>query len=517
MPILFGRVKKSSYLCITYHVIYSNMTNHPKWALDQKRPGTELRCIRGKYYLYECKSFYDKEKKKTRKKTGAYLGAITEEKGLVPPRKKLVELEELRIREEAAAGRVCAAEPKVGRVQEYGLSAFITNCCGELIDNLKKAFPSYWNRILAMGYCRLRNQSPLKYIQDDFSDSHLSRTVGTEGLSPRNLTGFLKDLGQDRGSILSFMRMYAKGGGNILFDGTDILSSSARMDFPRMSKTKLGGFSEAINLMMAFSTLQMLPVYYRILPGNVKDITSFLASVDEFGDRSMTAIGDKGFFSSANVKALESRGINYIIALRRSHAGIDYSAFDNHACDGHFFYAGRLIKYSRQQIDSRTVYLYYDAKHAAEEETDYLRRVDDDKYEGYTMETYQAKAAQFGTIALVVSGDFTPQSAFENYKSRCEVEQEIDVLKTDLDALTSYMQDNDRLEGWMFVNFIALHIFYMIRKRIVEHDLSKKMSTREAIRVLCRQRIVKLDDKWQLAEASKKDKAQLMELGIPIT
>ena len=493
------------------------MTNHPKWALDQKRPGTELRCIRGKYYLYECKSFYDKEKKKTRKKTGAYLGAITEEKGLVPPRKKLVELEELRIREEAAAGRVCAAEPKVGRVQEYGLSAFITNCCGELIDNLKKAFPSYWNRILAMGYCRLRNQSPLKYIQDDFSDSHLSRTVGTEGLSPRNLTGFLKDLGQDRGSILSFMRMYAKGGGNILFDGTDILSSSARMDFPRMSKTKLGGFSEAINLMMAFSTLQMLPVYYRILPGNVKDITSFLASVDEFGDRSMTAIGDKGFFSSANVKALESRGINYIIALRRSHAGIDYSAFDNHACDGHFFYAGRLIKYSRQQIDSRTVYLYYDAKHAAEEETDYLRRVDDDKYEGYTMETYQAKAAQFGTIALVVSGDFTPQSAFENYKSRCEVEQEIDVLKTDLDALTSYMQDNDRLEGWMFVNFIALHIFYMIRKRIVEHDLSKKMSTREAIRVLCRQRIVKLDDKWQLAEASKKDKAQLVELGIPVT
>lgn len=493
------------------------MTNHPKWALDQKRPGTELRCIRGKYYLYECRSFYDKEKKKTRKKTGAYLGTITEGKGRVPPRKKLVELEELRIREEAAAGRVLAPEPKVGRVQEYGLSAFITNCCGELIDNLKAAFPSYWNRILAMGYCRLRNQSPLKHIREDFSDSHLSQTVGSEGLSPRSLTVFLKDLGKDRGSILSFMRLYAKGGGNILFDGTDILSSSAKMDFPRMSKTKLGGFSEAVNLMMAFSTLQMLPVYYRILPGNVKDVTSFLASVDEFGDRSMTAIGDKGFFSAGNVEALESRGINYIIALRRSHAGIDYSAFDNRACDGHFFYAGRLIKYSRQRIGSRAVHLYYDAKHAAEEETDYLRRVDDDKHEGYTMETYRAKAAQFGTIALAVSDGFAPQSAFENYKSRCEVEQEIDVLKTDLDALTSYMQDNDRLEGWMFVNFIALHIFYMIRKRIVEHDLSKKMSTREAIRVLCRQRIVKLDDKWQLAEASKKDKAQLVELGVPVT
>lgn len=494
-----------------------NMTIYPQWALEYRKPGTELRCIRGKYYLYECKSFYDKEKKKTRKKTGAYLGAIVEGKGLVPPRKKLVELEELRAVGEAASGCTSVAKPKVGQVQEYGLSAFITNCCGEPIDNLKKAFPSYWNRILAMGYCRLRSQSPLQYIQEDFSDSHLSQTLGTAGLSPRNLTGFLKALGRNRDSILSFMRMYAKGGGNILFDGTDILSASARMDFPRMSKTKLGGFSEAIDLMMAFSTFQMLPVYYRILPGNVKDITAFLTSVDEFGDKSMTAIGDKGFFSKGNVEALESRGIKYIIALRRSHSGIDYSVFDNRACDGHFFYAGRLIKYSIQQIDSRTVYLYYDAKHAAEEETDYLRRVDDEKYEGYTMDSYRAKAAQFGTIALVVSGDFTPQSAFENYKSRCEVEQEIDVLKTDLGALTSYMQDNDRFEGWMFINFIALHIFYIIRKRIVEHDLIKKISTREAIRVLCRQRIVRLDDAWHLAEASKKDKAQLMELGVPVT
>lgn len=29
---------------------------HPQWALDHKRPGTELRCIRGRYYLYECSS-----------------------------------------------------------------------------------------------------------------------------------------------------------------------------------------------------------------------------------------------------------------------------------------------------------------------------------------------------------------------------------------------------------------------------------------------------------------------------
>lgn len=490
---------------------------HPQWALAQKKPGTELRCIRGKYYLYECSSFYDKELKKTRKKTGKYLGMVTEENGLVPPRRRQVEVENEDVRAEVEKGLIAVPAPKVGQVKEYGLSTFISEHCRTLIENLKQAMPGMWNRVAAMAYCRLRNQSPLKYIQEDFSDSFLSQTLGTAGLSARTLTDFMKELGKNRDGILAFMRKYAGAGGNILFDGTDILSSSARMDFPRMSKTKLGGFAEAVNVMMAFSTSRMLPVYYRLLPGNVKDVTSFLTSVDEFGDQSMTIIGDKGFFSKRNIDELDRRKLRYIIALRRSTAGIDYGKFSSHSSEGHFFYAGRLIKYSTQSIYGHTVYLYYDAKHAAEEETDYLRRVDDEKQEKYTMQTYMEKAPQFGTLAVIVADGISAKEAYDNYKSRCEVEQEIDVLKTDLDALTSYMQDNDRLEGWMFINFIALHIFYMLRRRIVDNGLTSKMSTREAIRILCRQRIVRLDKEWKKAEASVKDRAQLEALGVSIT
>lgn len=161
-------------------------------------------------------------------------------------------------------------------------------------------------------------------------------------------------------------------------------------------------------------------------------------------------------------------------------------------------------------------FLYYDARHAAEEETDCLRHVDDEKYEEYTMERYACKAPQFGTIALIVSDGMVAGKAFDDYKSRCEVEQEIDVLKTVLDALASYIQNDDRLEGWMFINFIALHI-YMIRRRLSDRGLAQKVSTRETIRILCRQLIVRLNDGWRIAEASGKDKAQLEVLGVPVT
>ncbi len=139
----------------------NKVSNHPQWALDQKRPGTELRRIRGKYYFYECSSFYDKEKKKTRKKTGAYLGMVTEDRRLVPPRRRQVEIENETVEKGASSGKICVPEPRLGEVKEYGLSTFVSTHCEELTANLKFALPTAWNRVLAMAYCRLRNQSPL--------------------------------------------------------------------------------------------------------------------------------------------------------------------------------------------------------------------------------------------------------------------------------------------------------------------------------------------------------------------
>jgi predicted transposase YbfD/YdcC len=57
---------------------------HPEWALKHKTKGTELRCIRGKYYLYRITSKWDKELKRAKKITLGHIGTITEEHGLVP-------------------------------------------------------------------------------------------------------------------------------------------------------------------------------------------------------------------------------------------------------------------------------------------------------------------------------------------------------------------------------------------------------------------------------------------------
>ncbi|MFA5300070.1 MAG: hypothetical protein WC389_17935 [Lutibacter sp.] len=60
-------------------VYYEKKLPHPKWATMYRKPGTELRCINGKYYLYEISSKYDKALKRSKKITGKLLGKITPE------------------------------------------------------------------------------------------------------------------------------------------------------------------------------------------------------------------------------------------------------------------------------------------------------------------------------------------------------------------------------------------------------------------------------------------------------
>lgn len=52
---------------------------HPEWALKYKRKGTELRLIRGNYYLYEVTSKWNPQKGRAQKITGRLVGKITPE------------------------------------------------------------------------------------------------------------------------------------------------------------------------------------------------------------------------------------------------------------------------------------------------------------------------------------------------------------------------------------------------------------------------------------------------------
>ena len=122
---------------------------YPDWVSKHKKKGTEVRLIKGKYYLYKISSKWDKIKKRSRKTTHEYLGRITEN-GLVAPKTK-------------------QQQPSITKnsiaVKEYGACSFMMKTAEQIKDKLVEIFATDADRLIAIAVLRAINQCPFKRVE----------------------------------------------------------------------------------------------------------------------------------------------------------------------------------------------------------------------------------------------------------------------------------------------------------------------------------------------------------------
>ncbi len=78
------------------------------------------------------------------------------------------------------------------------------------------------------------------------------------------------------------------------------------------------------------------------------------------------------------------------------------------------------------------------------------------------------------------------------------------------------MRDDHQLQGWTFVNFIALILHYRIYAMLRQKDMLKRYSPKDVIEYLERISMLKIGDEWKLSEIPKKSREIVDALGIPI-
>ena len=154
------------------------MAIHPKWATKHRSKGTELRLLKGNYYLYEVSSKWDPVKKRPKKITGKLLGKITKEDGFIESDKAKLRKRELVVSKLS--------------VKEYGIVAFIDSYLGRYKTLLEKHFPKQWQEIMALAYCKLVHQSQMKNIEFHYLHSYLSEKFPGLHLSPKNISELLR-------------------------------------------------------------------------------------------------------------------------------------------------------------------------------------------------------------------------------------------------------------------------------------------------------------------------------------
>ena len=157
--------------------------------------------------------------------------------------------------------------------------------------------------------------------------------------------------------------------------------------------------------------------------------------------------------------------------------------------------------------------MFLDEELRSREQKDYLDRIDS-KVSDYSLQTFHDKQYRLGTIAIIENTGKKPYEVFATYKIRGDVEVMIDALKNIVDADRTYMQNEQALEGWMFINLLALKWYYTILNLLKKHGLNKKYSPSDFLLFLSEVKKVKINNQWYDAELIKNTRELLQSLNI---
>ena len=494
---------------------------HPDWAVKYRTKGTELRKIRGYYYLYEYKTVYDAVLKKPKKISGKLLGAITEKEGLVDsPKLKL--LRQLERKEASEAKRSEELVLKVGGHREFGVSEYILARFGTFTDYLKQFFPDDWSLIALMVYCRWLYQCPIKNMPMFMMQSWLYEKWQPGTVSERRISEMLRSLGRSREQVVAYMKSFISGGNYVLVDATNILSQSSSIELVKKGYNSKMNFDPQVNTMYLFSATSKTPLFYRINPGNIREVKAFRLTLKESGITDAILIGDKAFHSKDNVALMEAEQLQFILPIIRTNELIDYASVADNSIKSekhYFMHHGRAIWYkvisnstSKGQYH-KMLCLFLDDSLRIKEEKDYLNGIEK-AYEGYTWDQYQLKKKSMGTLTISSSllKSATPQEIYQTYKTRLEIEEMFDTLKNVIRADATYMQNEEAMQGWMFINHIALQWYHNTYAQLTQMNLLHKYSIKDLQQLLKEIRQIKINDEWHKAESTKATESLLAKL-----
>jgi len=502
----------------------------PEWLNQFREPRTEIKKISGRYYKYEVKYVYNKEKKRTIKKTGRMLGKITEDKGFQPSEK-----DEFRMYYEHIP---------IVDIKTYGLYFLFSTLMEREIATIKAAFGEETaGALLSFSMMRLGYQTPIKRAGSYHSHDFISEELFTNALSDRCITRTLRTIGERREKVVEWMKsllndLPEEGKNFVMMDSTHIPSLSENINVNAVGYNAEFSFDKQIRLMYLFSSKMKQPVYYRMINGNITDVKSMALCIKEFGENDVIYIADKGFYSTDNIELLDGEKLQYIIPLRRNNSLIDFSILQQPEFkkDIKFFsYQNRIIWYYSYEKNGYHIITFLDEHLRVSEENDFLNRTKTHP-EKYSIEKYYEKLHGFGTLSVInkMNRDAVEevkkskkskkttdkpemsdsQIIYETYKIRNEVEVMFDSYKNFLDADVTYMQNRYVMEGWLFANFIAMIAYYKLYLKLKQAEKLSKYSPKDIIELAKSIYKFKCRGTWKISETSQKTDELFKKIGI---
>ena len=118
------------------------------------------------------------------------------------------------------------ALPKTLMVREYGVYTMLEQLNHDLYERLCEYFPDIFREIFTISLLRIVHRCSGSTLKKFYDASILCTEHPELALSANSVTKFMSHLGEQRGAMVEFMRSYVSDETTLLFDGTNIFTSS---------------------------------------------------------------------------------------------------------------------------------------------------------------------------------------------------------------------------------------------------------------------------------------------------
>jgi hypothetical protein len=463
----------------------------PEWVSRHKKKGIAIEKRGESYYASRVTSTWNPVKKRAQKKTLEYLGKITPE-GINPPKGK--------------------GSPEIGGILDAGNFIYIENFAKHLAGPLFEHFPNDWESILAAAVIRLCYGEPFSRMRLRFETSYAKRLWPNAALNKNSLSELLPKLGRQWAAQRGFFAEMSKGEKHMAIDLSHIFSESENIPWIEYGHNGDEVFKPQVGIMLLWGTTTQRPGFLKLLPGSIHSAHSLINAIWESDLQDIIAVMDKGFWSPANLKCLEDAKIHYAMALKRDIPLIKHHSQAQYK--DYFRYRDRAEWWTETEWENRKIYTYLDKSIADQEESTYLEGVEEGRS---SMKDYKRLKKRFGTLSILTDTGLSAKEVYALYKERRDVEYAFDTLQNTLGADSTWMRSRESLQGYLFIQFVALHLYSQILEHLKRKDLLSQYSIRDVLTYLSKVNVVELDGRDQLGEVTKQTKKVIDLLEVPIT
>ena len=263
----------------------------------------------GKTYVYSNVSIYDKETKKVKhiRKSIGHLDPVTGE--VVPNRRK-----------SDTARKKAEMEEPAGRcvVENTGIQILLDKAVSDigLAAPLNAAFPDDWKRILTCAYYLVSEGGTLCHVSQW---QQMYSSPFRPSLSSQRVSELLARITPTQQQ--DFFRRWVDANRQkdiYAMDITSLSSYSDWIDFVRWGYNRDGEKLPQINLLMLTGVTSHMPIYYRIIPGSIKDVNTLedsIANISVLDSPTYHFVMDKGFYSEPNLDAMYASHKKFLIGV----------------------------------------------------------------------------------------------------------------------------------------------------------------------------------------------------------